>query len=81
MGTRLRLFIAGRGGEGLGKGHFYEALEECLRSPSDTNFCRVRRPEAGLMWDICRDKDAGQLAGGSGERARGDRKEAVSIGR
>lgn len=38
MGTGLRLFIAAGG---LGRGHFYEALEEFLRSCSDLNFCRV----------------------------------------
>lgn len=44
MGTGLRLFIAsGR----IGRGHFSEALEECLRSPSDQNFCRVLRVEVG----------------------------------
>lgn len=44
MGTGLRLFIAGGG---LGRGHFNEALKECLRSPSDQNFCRVLRLEVG----------------------------------
>ncbi len=48
MGTRLRLFIVGGG---LGRVHFYEALEECLGSPSDQNFCRVLRLEVGrLAW-------------------------------
>lgn len=48
MGTGLRLFIVDRG---LGRGHFYEALEECLRSPSDQNFSRVLKPEVGsLAW-------------------------------
>lgn len=46
MGTGLRLFIAGGR---LGRGHFYEALEECLRSPSDKTFCRELRVEVGRL--------------------------------
>lgn len=59
MGTGLRLFIVVEGLGGLiGWGHLYEALEECLRSPSDQNFCRVLKLEVGrlaqLTWDIYR---------------------------
>lgn len=71
MGTGLRLFIAGGG---LGGGHFYEALQECLRSPSDQNFCRVLRLEVGRLAraDVghLQDEDTSQLAGGSGEQAQ-----------
>lgn len=48
MGTGLRLFIAGGR---LGRGQFYEASEECLRSPFDKIFCRELRLEVGrLAW-------------------------------
>lgn len=43
MGTGLRLFIVMGG---LGRGYFYEALEECLRLPSDQGFCRMQNLEA-----------------------------------
>lgn len=82
MGTRLRLFIVvcvcvG----GVGWGYFYEALEECLRSPSDQNVCTVLKQEVGRLERA----DVGHLqianyARVLVSRPSRNRKEVVSIG-
>lgn len=82
MGTGMRLFIASRR---LGRGHFCEALKECLRSPSDKIFGRELRLEVGRPAQA----DVGHLKMKTHEpiswkglvsRPSRQRKEAVSTG-